>query len=141
MFVTKAVQDAIAAKNKKKADEVEKRVKDFKKMKFPKPKPKKIVENEILMYKSGEKHLKTYLNLMKMKRANGQMTPADEEMEKLAQKHHAGKILKNVLTSKNIKENAPTNCVGSGSIAAFDPKLGGKKVLKRYKDVVRKTNS
>ena len=61
-------------------------------------------ENEHLIYRASDKHLKTYLNFMKMRRAKGQITPADEEMEKVAQKHYAHRLLHNVLTSKNIKE-------------------------------------
>jgi len=61
-------------------------------------------ESEHLMYRASTKHLRTYLNFMKMRTKQGLVTPADEEMIKKAQKHYATRLLHNVLTSKNIKE-------------------------------------
>lgn len=99
----------------------------------------KVNENKHIIHAASDKHIKTYLNLMKMKK---ELNDADKDMIELAQKEHASRVLKNTLTSKNIKEDAPTNAMGSssstqgtGPITTFDPKLKKKKILKRFKEL------
>lgn len=40
--------------------------------------------------------------------------------------------------SKTLKEEAPTNTVGGGQVAMFDPILHPKKVLTRVKEILKK---
>lgn len=61
----------------------------------------KIIESKIDIFKAGDNHLKTYINLVKMK---GITSPKEKELFDYAQGEHARRILMRTLNSKNIGE-------------------------------------